>query len=100
METIVVSTEAQCLMPLHTELFPLLEPFLLCPGLYKELHLHLLELSHTEDELTGYNLITESLTYLCNTERNLHTTSLLYIQIVHEDTLCRLRTEIYLACGI
>ena len=93
-ETVVLCTEAQSLVPLHTGLLPFREPLQLRARLYEELHLHLLELPHTEDELTGHNLITESLTDLGNTERNLHTTSLLHVQVVHEDTLSRLRTQI------
>ena len=93
-ETIVLSTEAQSLMPLHARLFPLGEPLQLRARLYEELHLHLLELPHTEDELTGHDLVAESLTDLGDTERNLHTASLLHVQVVHEDTLSRLRAQV------
>ena len=93
-ETVVLSTEAQGLMPLHTSFLPLREPLQFRTGLYEELHLHLLELPHTEDELTSYNLVTESLTNLSDTERNLHTTGLLHVQVVHEDALSRFRTQV------
>ncbi len=89
-------TEAQRFMPFQTNLLPFLEPIQFRSRFYKELHLHLFELTHTEDELTGNNLITESLTNLGNTERYFHTTGFLHIQIVYKDTLCRFRTKINL----
>ena len=94
-ETVVVSTHTEVDMPLHAVLLPLLKPFHLGARAYEELHLHLLELAHTEDELTCHNLVAEGFSYLCDTEWNLHTASLLDIDIVHEDTLRGLRTEIY-----
>ena len=81
-------------MPLHPNLLPLLEPSELLTRPNKELHLHLLELTHPEDELTGYDLVPEGLSDLCDTERNLHTTRFLDIQEVYEDTLCRLGSQI------
>ena len=83
-------------MPCHTSLLPLVEPLQFCSRFYEELHLHLLKLTHTEDKLSGDDLITESLTDLCDTERNLHTSSLLYVQVIYKDTLCSLRTQINL----
>ena len=96
-ETVVLCPEAQVLVPLHAGLLPLGEPVELCTGLDEELHLHLFELTHTEDELACYNLVAESLAYLGNAEGKLHAARLLHIEVVHEDTLCRFRTEIYLA---
>ena len=93
-ETIVLVTHSESLVPCHTVLLPLCEPVELRTWLDEELHLHLLELPHTEDELTCHNLISEGLTDLCDTERNLHTTGLLYVEIVYENTLCSLRTQI------
>jgi len=95
---IMIIAEAQCLMPFQTGLFPSLEPVEFSTRFYKELHLHLLKLTHTEDELACNDFVTESLTDLCDTERNLHTTGLLYIQIVHEDTLSCFRTKVNLHC--
>ena len=83
-------------MPSHTCLFPFGEPFEFSTRGYEELHLHLFELTHTEDKLTSNNLITERFTNLGDTERYLHATSLLHIQIVHEDTLSRFRTQVHL----
>ena len=93
-KTIVLSTETQILMPLHTCLLPFGKPVQLSTGLNKELHLHLFEFAHTEDKLSGNNLVAESLTYLGNTEGQLHTTGFLYIQVVHKDTLSCLGTQV------
>ncbi len=93
-EAVVLSAEAQSLVPGHTRLLPLREPLKLGAGLHEELHLHLLELAHTEDELACHNLIAEGLTNLCDTEGQLHAARLLHVQVVHEDTLCRLRTQV------
>ena len=95
-ETIVVIAKAQCLMPFQTSLFPFLEPFEFGSRFYEELHFHLFELTHTENELTGHDFVTESLTNLSDTERNLHTSCLLYVQVVHENTLSGFRTKINL----
>ena len=94
--TIACITEAKRLMPFQADFFPFLEPVKFSSRFYKELHFHLFELTHTEDELTGNNLVTESLTNLCNTKRNFHTTCLLYIQVVYENTLCSFRTKVNL----
>ena len=62
----------------------------------EELHLHLFELAHAEDELAGHDFVAEGLTDLCDTEGDFHAARLLYVQVVDEDALRRLRTEIYL----
>ena len=91
---VFVVAQAHGLVPLQARFLPLLEPTHLLARTNEELHLHLLELTHTEDELASYNLVAERLTYLCDTERHLHAPGLLHIQEVHEDTLCSLGTEI------
>ena len=83
-------------MPLHTSFLPLGEPLQLRTGLHEELHLHLLKLTHAENELAGHNLVAEGLTYLGDTEGNLHTTRFLDVQVVDENTLSRLRTQVNL----
>ena len=93
-EAVVVVAEAQGTMPCHTCILPLVPPIHLSAGLHEELHLHLLELSHTEDKLTSHDLVTEGLTYLSDTEGELHTASLLHVEVVHEDTLRGLGTEV------
>ena len=94
-KTIVLRAHSEVYVPFHTVLLPFLEPFEFGTGLDEELHLHLLEFPHTEDELTSHDLVSECLAYLCDTERNLHTTGFLYVKIVYEDTLCGLRTKVY-----
>ena len=100
MVTIFCIAQAHCLMPFQASLFPFLEPIHLFARANKKLHFHLFELAHTEDELTSNDFITERFTDLSNTERHFHTTSLLYIQEVNEDTLCRFRTQINFHCAI
>ena len=100
METVVLRTHSKVHMPLHTVFLPFCEPFEFGARFDEELHLHLFEFPHTEYELTGYNLVAESLSDLGYSERNLHAASLLHIQIVHEDALSCLRTEVQDACGI
>ena len=95
-ETVMVVAEAQRLVPFQTSSLPGLEPVKLRTRLHEELHFHLLELAHAEDELAGYDFVTESLTNLGDTERNLHATGFLYIQVIYEDTLCRFRAQVYL----
>ncbi len=102
-ETIVLIAHAECLVPSQAGLLPIFEPVHLRAGLAEELHLHLLEFAHTEDKLTGNDLVAESLTNLSNTKRQLLTRRALHIKEVDKDTLCGLRTEIDLVrsagCG-
>ena len=81
-------------MPFQTFFLPFLEPFDLGARAYEELHLHLFELSHSEDELTGDDFVAECLSCLCDAERNLHAACLLHVEVVDEDTLSCLRTQI------
>ena len=46
----------------------MVKPFQLLAGAYEKLHLHLLELAHTEDELSCHDLIAEGLADLRDTE--------------------------------
>ena len=94
MVTVFLVTHSEGLMPSKTGLLPFCKPFELLTGTNEELHLHLLKLPHTEDKLTGYNLIAERFTDLSNTERNFHSACLLDIEEVHENTLSGLWTEV------
>ena len=85
MEAVVLRAHPQVHMPLHAGLFPLGEPVELRTGLDEELHLHLLELAHAEDELPGHDLVAESLADLRDAERNLHAAGLLDIEVVDEN---------------
>ena len=93
--TIFFITQSHCLVPFQTSSLPLLEPFHLFARTNEELHFHLFELAHAEDELTGNDLVTESLTDLSDTERYFHAAGLLYVQEVDENTLCCFRPQIY-----
>ena len=99
-ETIVLSSHTEVHMPLQTGFLPIFEELHFSSRLAEEFHLHLLELSHTEDELTCDNLIPECLSDLCDTERDLVAAGLLDIKILDEDTLCRLRTKIDLVISL
>ena len=62
--TVMVITEAQRLVPFQAGFLPLLKPFQLGARLNEELHFHLFELAHAEDELACHDFITERLAYL------------------------------------
>ena len=96
MVAVFLVTETEDLVPAEACLTPVVEPFQLFAGTNEELHLHLLELAHTEDELTCHNLVTECLADLCDTERYTHAACFLHVEVVHEDALCGLRTKINL----
>ena len=81
-------------MPRHTCLLPLGEPVELGARLDEELHLHLLELAHTENELAGHDLVAEGLTNLCDTEGELHAARLLHVEVVDEDALGGLGAQV------
>src|SRR5512133_1976667 len=67
-EPVIFFAESECSMPFHPFCFPIPEPVELGARLYEILHLHLFELTHSENELPGDDLIPESLAYLCNPE--------------------------------
>ena len=93
-ETVILRAHTEVHMPLHTGFLPLGEPVELGAGLDEELHLHLLELAHAEDELAGDDLVAESLADLGDTERYLHAAGLLDVQVVHKDALGGLGAQI------
>ena len=92
--SIFVVAQSERFVECHTCLFPVLKPLHLFAGSYKELHFHLLKLTHTEDKLTGHNLIAEGFPYLGNPEGELHTPCFLHIEVVNKDPLSRLRAQI------
>src|SRR4051812_23563943 len=77
MKAVFFFWNAQAQVPFHSLLFPELVPLFLCTGANEKLHLHLLKLAHPENKLTGYDLIAECFSNLCNTERNFHPASFL-----------------------
>src|SRR5690606_13545053 len=83
-------------MPFKTCFFPFLVPFQLRSRTYEELHFHLFEFTHTHDELAGDDFVTESFPYLGYTERYFHSSRLLNVKEVDEDTLSGFWAEVYL----
>src|SRR5690625_7100715 len=81
-------------MPQLALLQPLFVGLLILSGLDKILHLHLFELPHAENKLTGHHLIPESFPGLGDTERNLLTGGVQNIFIVDKNTLRRLRPQV------
>ena len=68
-EAVFIIAHTEVTMPFHTHLFPLFEPFQLFARTNEELHLHLFEFAHAEDELPRHDLVTERFPDLCNAER-------------------------------
>ncbi len=64
MEPVVVFSESEGHVPSHPCFLPVAKPLKLCSGFDEELHLHLFELTHAEDELTCHDLIPERFAYL------------------------------------
>ena len=86
-------------MPVEAFFLPFLEPFEFGAGAHEELHLHLFELSHTEDELAGDNLVSERLACLGYAERHFHAACLLHVEVVDEDALCCLWAQVDGVCS-
>src|SRR5258705_9701197 len=76
-EAILVTRKPKTQMPFQSFFFPVLVPFFLCAGTNKELHFHLLKLTHPENKLPRHNLITECFTDLRNPKRYLHSSRFL-----------------------
>src|ERR1700744_2016521 len=72
-EAVFFRRGTQSQVPLQAGLLPVLKPFFLRTRANKELHLHLLKLAHTDNELACNNLVPESFTDLRDTKRDLHT---------------------------
>ena len=81
-------------MPFEALCLPEFKPLHFGARLAEELHLHLLELPHTEDELPGNHLVTESFADLGDTEGDFHAAGFLHIYIVHENALCGFGAQI------
>src|SRR5699024_10698906 len=71
-QTQVLRLNAQVDVPLQASINPVLVPLFVLTRLDEELHLHLLELTSTENEVTWGDLVTERLTDVRDTERWLH----------------------------
>ena len=80
--------------PVFAEVLPVGKPFQIGTGLAEEFTLHLLKLTGTEGEVTGRDLVTESLTHLTDTERQLLTGGTLDVGKVNKDTLGGFGTQV------
>ena len=81
-------------VPLCAGVDPVLMPVLIGARLNEELHLHLLELAGTEDEVAWRDLVAEALAGVGDAERRLGARRGHHVLEVHEDALCRLRSQI------
>ena len=91
---VLLVTHSKSLMPLKPYLLPFCKPLQFSTRFYEELHLHLLEFSHSEYELPCHYLISESFSNLCYTKRQFHPARLLHVQKVYENALCGLGTKV------
>ena len=91
----VLASHTEVEEPLVTEVLPILEPLEVGAGLAEELKLHLLELTGTEGEVAGGDLVSEGLTDLSYAEGKLSSGRALNAGEVNEDTLSGLGTKIY-----
>ena len=93
-ETKVLLLDSQGEQPVPAEVLPVLEPLQIGIRFAEEFHLHLLELTGTEGEVSGSNLIAEGLADLADTKRQMLSRRALYILKVDKNTLCRFRTKV------
>ena len=94
-ETVVLCSETESLMPLHAHVFPIVEPFHFRARFAEKLHLHLLELTHSENELTGHYLVSEGFAYLCNAKGELHASCFLNAEVIYENSLSCFGAQVY-----
>ena len=67
----VIFLQSQSCQELGAEVLPICEPLQFCARLAEEFQFHLFEFSGPEDKVARCDLISERLTYLCDSERNL-----------------------------
>ena len=99
-KAVFLIAHAQGLVPRQAHLLPVVEPLHLVARTHEELHFHLLKLTHTEDELTGHNLVAERLAYLRDAKWQAHAACLLHVEEVNEYSLCRLGTQIHVHSAV
>ena len=90
----VLRLDAQIGVPAGAGVDPVLVPFLVGARHHEELHLHLLELAGTEDEVARGDLVAEALAHVRNAERRLGARGGHDVLEVHEDALRGLRAQI------
>src|SRR5450432_841579 len=87
-------TKTQPHVPRKPRVDPVLVPLLVAARLDEELHLHLLELAGAEDEVSWCDLVAETLTLLRDAEWRLLARRLLHVEVVDEDALRSLGSQI------
>src|SRR5690349_23153022 len=87
-------------MPLHSLLFPVLEPLHVRARLDEELHLHLLELTCAENEISGRDLVAERFADLRDSKRDLLSCRLLDVEEIDVNPLRGLRPQVDDGCRI
>ena len=90
-QTHLVFLNAERDQPVTAEASPILEPLQIGSRLAEELQLHLLKLTGTECKVTRRNLVTERLSNLADSKRDLLAGSSLNILEVYKNALCCLR---------
>ncbi len=81
-------------VPVHSPGTPVGEPLHVGTGLHEELHFHLLELSRTEDEISGSDLVAKRLSDLGDSEWHFLPGRLLHVDEIHIRPLRRLGTQV------
>src|SRR6266852_4886246 len=96
-----IFAQAQVLdVPAQTFVAPVVEPLVVLARLHEILHLHQLELAHSEDEVARRDLVAERLSLLGDTEWNPHPRRVDDVLEVDEHALSRLRSEVDLRRGV
>ncbi len=90
-----VFSQAKGQVPAQSHLLPVCIPLHFLSRLDEELHFHLLEFPHSENKLPGNNLVAERFPGLGYPKRDLHSPTFLDIQEIHENALCRFRSQVY-----
>src|SRR6202035_2532183 len=85
MKTEFVWRYSQAQVPFHPGFFPVFIPFFLSARANEKLHLHLFELPHTEDKLTGDNLVPECFARLGYPKWNFQSACFLHVQEIHKN---------------
>ena len=96
----VFGVDVEGIEPIAAVPAPVLEPLKVCTGLAEELEFHLLELTGTEGEVSGRDLVAEGLTDLADTERHLFAGGPLDVLEVDENALRGLGPQVQGGGGV
>ena len=93
-QTQIFLRHAEGQQPVFAEILPIIEPVEIRAGLAEEFTFHLLELTGTEREVAGRDLVSEALAYLADAEGQLLARGALHILEVNKNSLGCLGTQI------